>query len=235
MTISDAERIKALEDELAGARFAAESHLNTVKLQKTIIARFTEQAPIQSAGAGLTEAQSTKIAETVMPRFDLRIYLNGDVFPMAPDSFRTALDLAAALAVPATAPTVQGGIPEDVRDALDRMCTPLDSSRLGGVTAECDARNMATIKAYIERVSSTPPAAPSLTDARPTAVMTDGLTKEEIEDIIKAINNSMSLSGGFFFPRGWNVLLDKLAGMLGNNSPAMRADPLSGEPARKEG
>lgn len=33
--------------------------------------------------------------------------------------------------------------------ALDRMCTPLDDSRLGGATADADARCMATIRAFV--------------------------------------------------------------------------------------
>lgn len=49
--ITQDERIAALEAELAGSRFAAEQHLNTVKLQKTIIERMVAESsqPILSA------------------------------------------------------------------------------------------------------------------------------------------------------------------------------------------
>lgn len=40
-------------------------------------------------------------------------------------------------------------VPVEVLRALDRMCTPLDASRLSGATAEADARCMATIRDYI--------------------------------------------------------------------------------------
>lgn len=40
-------------------------------------------------------------------------------------------------------------IPEEVMQALDRMCTLLDPSRLSGATAEADARCMAIIRAHI--------------------------------------------------------------------------------------
>jgi hypothetical protein len=40
------------------------------------------------------------------------------------------------------------------------------------------------------------------------------LTKEQIEDIITAIKTAMNPAASFFFPRGWNILLDKLNAML---------------------
>lgn len=44
-------------------------------------------------------------------------------------------------------------IPEDVKEALDRMCTPLHPSRLSGVTALCDAQCMKTIRDYIQSIA----------------------------------------------------------------------------------
>lgn len=40
-------------------------------------------------------------------------------------------------------------IPDDVRAALDRMCTPLDESVLKGATATADAHSMRVIRAHI--------------------------------------------------------------------------------------
>lgn len=45
-------------------------------------------------------------------------------------------------------------VPQDVLDALDRMCTPLHESRLSGATAEADARCMQIIRDYV--LSSAP-------------------------------------------------------------------------------
>jgi hypothetical protein len=44
-------------------------------------------------------------------------------------------------------------MPEDVAYALNRMCTPLDESRLKGVTASEDARCMRVIREYVESVA----------------------------------------------------------------------------------
>ncbi|MHB1641389.1 MAG: hypothetical protein ACYCS8_01855 [Acidithiobacillus sp.] len=44
-------------------------------------------------------------------------------------------------------------IPLEVMNALDRMCTPLDSSYVKGVTAEEDARCMGLIRNYILRLA----------------------------------------------------------------------------------
>jgi hypothetical protein len=56
------------------------------------------------------------------------------------------------------------------------------------------------------------------------------LTTEQIDDIIQAIKTSMNIGSGFFFPRGWNVLLDKLHAMRDAPSPASQpveqAEPL---------
>lgn len=46
-------------------------------------------------------------------------------------------------------------VPVEVLRALDRMCTPLDASRLSGATAEADARCMATIRDYILGTAAT--------------------------------------------------------------------------------
>jgi hypothetical protein len=54
------------------------------------------------------------------------------------------------LAAPAAPAGAQNAVPDDVRRALDRMCTPLDESRLNGATAQEDARCMRIIKQYIE-------------------------------------------------------------------------------------
>lgn len=54
----------------------------------------------------------------------------------------------------------------------------------------------------------------------PASVGEQALTKEQIEDTIEAINTSMNPAAGFFFPRGWNVLLNKLQGMLSEYSGA---------------
>ncbi len=40
-------------------------------------------------------------------------------------------------------------VPEDVRAALDRMCTPMDESWLSGATAKEDARCMALIRNHV--------------------------------------------------------------------------------------
>jgi hypothetical protein len=40
-------------------------------------------------------------------------------------------------------------IKPEVLAAIDRMCTPLDEARLGGMTAQCDARCMALIRAEL--------------------------------------------------------------------------------------
>jgi hypothetical protein len=40
-------------------------------------------------------------------------------------------------------------IPANVIAALDRMCTPLDSSLLSGATADADAHSMRLIREYI--------------------------------------------------------------------------------------
>jgi hypothetical protein len=41
-------------------------------------------------------------------------------------------------------------LPDDVKGAVDRMCTPLDPSVLHGATAEADASCMAAIRAHLE-------------------------------------------------------------------------------------
>lgn len=56
------------------------------------------------------------------------------------------------------------------------------------------------------------------------------LTKEQIEDIIQAIKTSMNIGSGFFFPRGWNVLLDKLNAMRAAPPPA--SQPVAPEAAQ---
>lgn len=45
-------------------------------------------------------------------------------------------------------------VPEEVCSAVERMCTPLHESRLGGATAEADARCMATIKQFIDSLGA---------------------------------------------------------------------------------
>ncbi|WP_430231744.1 hypothetical protein [Paraburkholderia tropica] len=45
-------------------------------------------------------------------------------------------------------------IPANVLAALDRMCTPLDESVLGGATARADAHSMQTIRQYVLGVCS---------------------------------------------------------------------------------
>lgn len=42
-----------------------------------------------------------------------------------------------------------GAVPDEVMQALDRMCQPLHESRLSGVTAEADARCMKIIRDYV--------------------------------------------------------------------------------------
>lgn len=59
----------------------------------------------------------------------------------------------------------RAAVPADVMTALDRMCTPLHSSRLTGVTAECDARDMKVIRDHINDIhrllaAAPPPAVP---------------------------------------------------------------------------
>ena len=41
-------------------------------------------------------------------------------------------------------------LPHEVRLAVDRMCFPLDKSRLDGATAEADAQCMAAIKSFVD-------------------------------------------------------------------------------------
>jgi len=70
------------------------------------------------------------------------------------DAFKLLRRLAAAatVALPVTrisaAPSASS-VPEDVRAALDRMCTPMDESWLSGATAKEDARCMALIRNYV--------------------------------------------------------------------------------------
>ncbi|RQM45208.1 hypothetical protein EHZ19_24875 [Paraburkholderia bannensis] len=45
-------------------------------------------------------------------------------------------------------------VPANVLAALDRMCTPLDESVLGGATARADAHSMQTIRQYVLGVCS---------------------------------------------------------------------------------
>lgn len=67
-------------------------------------------------------------------------------------------------------------VPEEVRQALDRMCTPLHQSRLAGMTAQEDARCMAIIKAYIESAAAPVPPVAAVQDeldwTRPIETMT---------------------------------------------------------------
>ncbi|NMU88370.1 hypothetical protein HGQ98_00505 [Achromobacter ruhlandii] len=58
--------------------------------------------------------------------------------------------LNAAPAAPGVS-TVEQGIPADVMAALDRMCTPLDTSVLKGATADADAFCMQLIRDYVLR------------------------------------------------------------------------------------
>lgn len=46
----------------------------------------------------------------------------------------------------------QVNVPDDVRTALTRMCTPLDQSLLSGATAREDGRCMSIIKSFIDRL-----------------------------------------------------------------------------------
>lgn len=61
-------------------------------------------------------------------------------------------DLCAAIAA-RQSQQAEKRVPDDVRRALDRMCTPLDESRLSGATAQEDARCMQIIKQFIEGTS----------------------------------------------------------------------------------
>lgn len=61
-------------------------------------------------------------------------------------------DCAASKAPPA--PAAREAVPQNVMDALDRMCTPLDESWLKGATAAADKRCMDIIRTYI---LTTPP------------------------------------------------------------------------------
>jgi hypothetical protein len=79
-------------------------------------------------------------------------------------------------------------VPPEVRHALDRMCTPLDESRLSGATAQEDARCMAIIKEYIE--SSVTPAVQAQAE----------LTNERIIAISDETQTAESRDGDYILP-----------------------------------
>lgn len=87
-----------------------------------------------------------------------------------PDSIaRTGLSNALDDAELLARDVIDNPVPADVLDALDRMCTPLDSSVLCGATAAADARSMQTIRAHILGEAGTP-AAPGIDPVANTGV-----------------------------------------------------------------
>lgn len=95
----------------------------------------------------------------------------------------------------------------------------------------------AAIIAEATRAAASPASTPEASPAsQPVAPV---LTKEQIEDIIQAIKTSMNFGSGFFFPRGWNVLLDTLNAMLATPSAVAPSDAKgkaddAATPAQKE-
>jgi DNA-binding LacI/PurR family transcriptional regulator len=91
-------------------------------------------------------------------------------------------------------------VPPEVRRALDRMCTPLDESRLSGATAQEDARCMAIIKEYIE--SGVTSAVQARADLTLRAAIEKALEGRHIEDgtiaafddVVDAIEREVRLS-----------------------------------------
>ena len=84
----------------------------------------------------------------------------------------------------------------------------------GYIGAECDFPNCK---------ASSPASQPVVPEAA-HAQQEAALTKEQIEDIIQAIKTSMNFGSGFFFPRGWNVLLDKLNALLADPAAVAPSD-----------
>lgn len=251
MSISDAERIKALEDELAGVRFAAKQHLTTVNLQTKLLARSTEQAPIQSAGAadepsGYIATAMIGSEYTAVAFKDIRtaraMRIKGEITP-----FWTA-----ALAVPATAPTVQAhGDESALRDAVaeslrgNYYCGRVWSAWSVGTMREDDFSPSEEVDESIDQVMDairpflpqpTPPAAPSLTDA----AFLDWLDGEDFV----ALNCYVQVYGDDGLPLSEErkfFVVERESDGAAVEGPTVREaikaamDRLSGEPARKEG
>lgn len=120
-------------NDVQGEREAAAKELRSALSELVgIVDGFVEDG---CDGCGLIDSFTTQPAHRV---------LDGGKFEIAPSPV-----------------SVSERVPEEVRRALDRMCTPLHATRLLGVTAQEDARCMQIIKQHIEAAAPVPPAAPA--------------------------------------------------------------------------
>ncbi|MEM5314144.1 hypothetical protein [Paraburkholderia sp. JHI869] len=81
------------------------------------------------------------LATIAAARFDLR--------KISPCNERTAVSTALDEAERLAREVIDNPVPDSVRAALERMCTPLDQSWLSGATAQADAHCMKVIREYV--------------------------------------------------------------------------------------
>ncbi|WP_446903021.1 hypothetical protein [Burkholderia sp. YIM B11467] len=107
----------------------------------------------RAASASETAAEGVKL-----PRYAPGIALDkvrgGDVAVMYSRDDGEYVKLSDVLRSPAMAAEAVA-IPADVHAALDRMCSPLDESRLSGLTAQLDANCMKVIRDYVLKTTPT--------------------------------------------------------------------------------
>jgi len=72
-----------------------------------------------------------------------------DLLKLPPSNERTGVSIALDDAELLAREVIDNPVPDSVRAALERMCTPLDKSWLSGATAEADARCMKVIRDHI--------------------------------------------------------------------------------------
>ncbi|MCX5545504.1 hypothetical protein M3A49_39805 [Paraburkholderia sp. CNPSo 3076] len=72
-----------------------------------------------------------------------------DLLKLPPSNERTGVLMALDDAELLAREVIDNPVPDSVRAALERMCTPLDKSWLSGATAEADARCMKVIRDYV--------------------------------------------------------------------------------------
>ncbi|MCP3724657.1 hypothetical protein M3I53_16245 [Paraburkholderia sp. CNPSo 3272] len=124
---------KAYEDEVALPAEIAPPQGIEATLETDALCRCTPKPSRQRA--------ARLLGTLAAAHFDLR--------KISPSNERTAVSAALDEAERLAREVIDNPVPDSVRAALERMCTPLDQSWLSGATAQADARCMKVIREYV--------------------------------------------------------------------------------------
>ncbi|MCP3712282.1 hypothetical protein M3I54_35980 [Paraburkholderia sp. CNPSo 3274] len=124
---------KAYEDEAAAPAQIALLHANEATLEADAVCECTPKPSRQRAARLLATIAAARL----------------DLLKLPPSNERTGVSIALDDAELLAREVIDNPVPDSVRAALERMCTPLDKSWLSGATAQADAHCMKVIRGYV--------------------------------------------------------------------------------------